>query len=285
MLRAYRVLGCRDWSRIDVRLDASGTPNIVEVNPLPGILPNPDDNSCLPKAARAAGISYDELIQSALRHAAERNGIALRRVARQPRRDGPRSLRPRPRRMKVAILFDGASAYATKPDQLILSTVEAIEKSLVAEGNTVGYIPVYHDGKWIEKLRRGKFDLAFNMCEGIDGIATLESSVISVLELFKIPFTGASSYTTSALPPQARHQRAARTCRPADPQLRRDPSRRPARQRRLPGDRQAGGRRRVARRRAALGRAQHAPARRARRSDARACGTKCSSSATSTAAR
>jgi D-alanine-D-alanine ligase len=35
------------------------------------------------------------------------------------------------------------------------------------------------------------------MCEGIDGVATLESSVISVLELFKIPFTGASSYTTS----------------------------------------------------------------------------------------
>ena len=44
----------------------TGVPNIVEVNPLPGILPNPADNSCLPKAARAAGMSYDELIQSAL---------------------------------------------------------------------------------------------------------------------------------------------------------------------------------------------------------------------------
>ena len=99
--------------------------------------------------------------------------------------------------MRIAILFDGASAYATKPDQLILGTVEAIENALVGEGNEVGYIPVYHDGKWIEKLRRGKFDLAFNMCEGIDGIATLEPAVISVLELFKIPFTGASSYTAS----------------------------------------------------------------------------------------
>ena len=99
--------------------------------------------------------------------------------------------------MKVAILFDGASAYATKPDQLILGTVHAIEQSLGAEGNEVGLIPLYHDGKWIDKLRRGKFDLAFNMCEGIDGIATLESAVISVLELFKIPFTGASSYTAA----------------------------------------------------------------------------------------
>lgn len=99
--------------------------------------------------------------------------------------------------MKVAILFDGASAYATKPDQLILGTVEAIEKSLVAEGNEVGYVPVHQDGKWIEKMRRAKYDLAFNMCEGIDGVASLESAVISVLELFKIPFTGASSYTTA----------------------------------------------------------------------------------------
>ncbi|HEX3865206.1 MAG TPA: ATP-grasp domain-containing protein [Gemmatimonadaceae bacterium] len=99
--------------------------------------------------------------------------------------------------MKIAILFDGASAYASTPDQLILGTVEAIEASLSAEGNEIGYIPVFHDGKWIDKLRRGKFDLAFNMCEGIDGVATLEAAVISVLELFKIPFTGTSSYTAS----------------------------------------------------------------------------------------
>ena len=77
VLRAYRVLGCRDWSRIDVRLDASGKPNVVEVNPLPGILPNPADNSCFPKAAPAAGMSYDELIQACLLHAAERQGIEL----------------------------------------------------------------------------------------------------------------------------------------------------------------------------------------------------------------
>jgi D-alanine-D-alanine ligase len=83
VLRAYRVLGCRDWSRIDVRLDTAGVPNIVEVNPLPGILPNPEDNSCLPKAARAAGIGYDELIQTALLAAAERNRVSMR-AARRP---------------------------------------------------------------------------------------------------------------------------------------------------------------------------------------------------------
>jgi D-alanine-D-alanine ligase len=84
-LEAYRVLGCRDWSRIDVRLDADGKPNVVEVNPLPGILPNPADNSCFPKAARAAGMSYDELIQSCLKLAAARQGVALGRQLRRVR--------------------------------------------------------------------------------------------------------------------------------------------------------------------------------------------------------
>ena len=84
VLRAYSVLGCRDWSRIDVRLDAAGVPNLVEVNPLPGILPDPADNSCLPKAARAAGLSYDELIQAALIHACERTGVQIGRKAASP---------------------------------------------------------------------------------------------------------------------------------------------------------------------------------------------------------
>jgi D-alanine-D-alanine ligase len=82
-LRAYDVLGCRDWSRIDVRLDAAGEPNVVEVNPLPGILPNPEDNSCFPKAARVAGMSYEELIQSCLRVAAERQDVRLSRPRRK----------------------------------------------------------------------------------------------------------------------------------------------------------------------------------------------------------
>ena len=75
--RAYAVLGCRDWSRVDVRLDAAGRANVVEVNPLPGILPNPADNSCLPKAARAAGLDYDALIGACLQAAADRQGLRL----------------------------------------------------------------------------------------------------------------------------------------------------------------------------------------------------------------
>ena len=58
-LLAFRV---KDWCRLDLRLDAKGRPNILELNPLPGILPDPRDNSALPAAARVAGLTYDQLI-------------------------------------------------------------------------------------------------------------------------------------------------------------------------------------------------------------------------------
>ncbi|MDD8026284.1 MAG: D-alanine--D-alanine ligase [Acidobacteriota bacterium] len=70
-----RVLRILDWCRIDVRLDESGEPNIIEINPLPGILPNPEDNSCLPKAARTAGYSYTDLILRVVGEAKARYGM------------------------------------------------------------------------------------------------------------------------------------------------------------------------------------------------------------------
>jgi D-alanine-D-alanine ligase len=72
-----RVLHIKDWCRIDVRLDEKGEPNIIEVNPLPGILPKPEDNSCLPKAARTAGYSYDDLILRVVEEARTRCGMAV----------------------------------------------------------------------------------------------------------------------------------------------------------------------------------------------------------------
>lgn len=74
-LKAYKVLRCRDWCRIDVRLDREDIPHVLELNPLPGILPNPEDNSCFPKAARAVGINYDQLVNQVLDIACKRYGI------------------------------------------------------------------------------------------------------------------------------------------------------------------------------------------------------------------
>ena len=88
-LAAYRALACRDWCRIDVRLDARGVPNVVELNPLPGILPDPRLNSCFPKAARAAGYGYDGLIQEVVR-------IAWRRITGRDIGTGADEVIPRP---------------------------------------------------------------------------------------------------------------------------------------------------------------------------------------------
>jgi len=73
--KAYKVLNCKDWSRIDVRLDSDGEPNIIEINPLPGILPDPKDNSCYPKAARAFGLNYNDMINSVLFISAKRHKL------------------------------------------------------------------------------------------------------------------------------------------------------------------------------------------------------------------
>jgi D-alanine-D-alanine ligase len=78
--RTCAVLRIRDWCRIDVRLDEKGDPNILEVNPLPGILPHPEDNSCLPKAARTAGYSYSDLIHRVVEEAAKRAGLGTTRI-------------------------------------------------------------------------------------------------------------------------------------------------------------------------------------------------------------
>ena len=57
VLRAFRVLGCGGWGRVDVILADDGTPYFLEVNTAPGMT----SHSLVPMAARAAGMSFDEL--------------------------------------------------------------------------------------------------------------------------------------------------------------------------------------------------------------------------------
>ena len=73
--QAYTALRVRDWCRIDVRLDETGEPNVIELNPLPGILPNPDDHSCFPMAARHVGLNYNQLLHTVLDNALVRYGM------------------------------------------------------------------------------------------------------------------------------------------------------------------------------------------------------------------
>ncbi len=66
---AFRVTGCADVARVDVRLDADGRPLVLEVNPLPGLAPGWSD---LPRQASVAGLSYTDLIDAIVQAAVER---------------------------------------------------------------------------------------------------------------------------------------------------------------------------------------------------------------------
>lgn len=67
-LRTHRALRMRDFSRVDFMVDEPGEPWCLEANALPGMTAN----SLLPKAARAAGISFPELCDRIVALAAAR---------------------------------------------------------------------------------------------------------------------------------------------------------------------------------------------------------------------
>lgn len=77
-LAAHRVLECRDGSRVDLRMDASGRPAFIEVNPLPGLNPGHSD---LPMLGRMHGVDFQALIGAIVESGLERVPAARRSVA------------------------------------------------------------------------------------------------------------------------------------------------------------------------------------------------------------
>ena len=67
-LGAFQAIGGRDYARVDVMVRENGDPVVLEVNTLPGMT----ETSLLPKAAAAAGLSYEELCQRMINLALKR---------------------------------------------------------------------------------------------------------------------------------------------------------------------------------------------------------------------
>lgn len=61
-LNAFEQVGCTGWGRIDVMQERNGTFQLLEVNTVPGMT----DHSLVPMAARAAGLSFNELVAEIL---------------------------------------------------------------------------------------------------------------------------------------------------------------------------------------------------------------------------
>lgn len=70
-LGAHRVLGCRDVSRVDLRVGADGEPKFLEVNPLPGLNPVTGDLVIL---SGRSGLDYRGLIGAIVEGARARLG-------------------------------------------------------------------------------------------------------------------------------------------------------------------------------------------------------------------
>jgi D-alanine-D-alanine ligase len=64
-LEAFRALGCSGWGRVDLMLGKRGRPYLLEVNTSPGMT----DHSLVPMAARAVGLSYEDLCLEILKGA------------------------------------------------------------------------------------------------------------------------------------------------------------------------------------------------------------------------
>ena len=64
-LRAFGVIGGRNWGRVDLMLDRAGNPYVLEVNAAPGMT----DHSLVPMAARAAGMEFAQLVVQILQGA------------------------------------------------------------------------------------------------------------------------------------------------------------------------------------------------------------------------
>lgn len=61
-LRAFQLLGCSGWGRVDLMLDAQNSPYFLEVNTVPGMT----DHSLVPMAAKQAGMEFSELTERIL---------------------------------------------------------------------------------------------------------------------------------------------------------------------------------------------------------------------------
>lgn len=73
--RVFQQLNLKDWATIDIRLGVDGVPYVIDVNPLPDLLPDPALHTPMGASIMAAGLSFDEVVHFVLDAAAVRHGV------------------------------------------------------------------------------------------------------------------------------------------------------------------------------------------------------------------
>ncbi|MBM3245113.1 MAG: ATP-grasp domain-containing protein [Candidatus Omnitrophica bacterium] len=70
-MRTYNAVECRDFGRVDFRVDANGNVYVLEINPLPSL----STEDVFPLVAKEVGLSYNQIIGKILKVAFERHNL------------------------------------------------------------------------------------------------------------------------------------------------------------------------------------------------------------------
>lgn len=99
--------------------------------------------------------------------------------------------------MKIAIVYDaGSGDWDPRDVAAVVDNARSVREALRAAGHETTMIPVaLGDVKWLQRIQ--KADLVFNLCEGVNGISRYEDFAVAAMDLARVPFTGATSWTVT----------------------------------------------------------------------------------------
>src|SRR5262249_49460032 len=151
-VRAYELFQCRDYARVDMRVDQKGVPYILEVNCNPDISPE----AGFFRAFSSNGRTYADLVAMLISFVEERI------QTREP-------LRMVPKKMKVGLTYNLGTDYTpTEDDPLDVvaefdnpTTIEGLEAAIRSNGHEP--VRVGDGQKLFEWLRKNRADLIFNI--------------------------------------------------------------------------------------------------------------------------
>jgi D-alanine-D-alanine ligase len=185
-LKIVKVLGIRDFGRLDFRVTPSGAVYFIEVNALPSLEPGA---GIYMSAERAGLTSVEETLGAILKSALKRAGLDKRASA-------PRKVR---KNIRVGFTYNlkriiPGDDYKTDQEAEYDSpkTIEAISQALKSLGHEVIELEATPDLP--VRLGSTDLDVVFNIAEGIKG-RNREAQVPALLELLDIPYTGSDPAT------------------------------------------------------------------------------------------
>ena len=181
-----RALGFRDFAVLDFRVDAAGNPHFIEANALPAL----DPSGVLATAARAAELSFEQLLRHVVDGAVLRHDLGRRAEGRARKRSLRVGLAFNVKRVKPAIggAFDEEAEYDSP------ATIAAIRDAIASYGHEV--VELEATPELASVLPSMGVDVVFNISEGFRG-RNREAQVPALLELLGIEYTGSDPATLS----------------------------------------------------------------------------------------